>query len=1019
MSKRISVESKPRRMFVTFILAVGVPGAILLALFIFLVLFGALYVTSSNRAFLIILIALFVILSALYAVSAVMIINRLYRAFYDGLYRVTKDNLSALSHNYKDIKKYPNYNIEEFNYLNDDIDNLESRFASGYLIATIPNYSNIKLDYISEERRIVTFESFKNELENIIFLSQSYQNVIIDTSFNVDNIDLTKEQENYLISVYEEAFKDYCGRLYVYNPANKTYLIYLPVIDSFSKIKELLGLILRECSLTVRGMSGTSNASIKFSVVCYPYSEINELLTDLRYAKRQGKIINFYLPNRIKTNFENNYLLISNSMNVNYMNRFTSLIYDLSYNSENVKKDKEKISEVLSSISTFLKIDEAGIILYDQIAKSYEYFIKNSNGNEMNITPYIDDFISVVNDNIDEDRSYYFSKRSHANNSLARHIDLIGISSGFIYLLKNDEKVLGLIYFVKRKEEFIIDSYIRESLLFVSMRLEHYFVEMNLINDIDLYRSESEYVLSLSDYSLYKIDDDYRLTYYSKDLKTKFKNLDVGEKCHKAFYGLEKPCHDCPITTFKKKALEYRKENYLISLTLNDRKTHNRSLLIERVVNKDENHDLYDKDLLINSYLSLKNNLINSYEISGRGYVLLLAIDDIDLILEKEGSEGTLFVLRAFIKKLKNLLKNDEIYYFNSSTIALLLHGVGHVDVINTCEKIYELSKEHYLEHQTNDTLNITYMALGWPRGYASGEDFLRHTLDFYINGNHERNKDFIYFSDHSIARSASKRIFMISVIEQELTSTNFSSVSLQPIVKAKDKKIFGAEILLRINNVYSNAIFNAEEISRITEQEGKTSLLTESIINFIGAMYKEYGSNIFKINEFNRFCINIDSTYLKDTNLVKGIIKLNDTYNFPNNFLSFEIPEEIIPNHASEIQKMARELSSAHIYFSVDRYTGQYVSVEKIRELGFNEIKLTRDLIGKIDSDSVKFNAVQDIIAQAKENKILVAAVGVENSAQFSILRDLDETMMMQGYHFFKPLSRSDFIAALISHNH
>ena len=78
----------------------------------------------------------------------------------------------------------------------------------------------------------------------------------------------------------------------------------------------------------------------------------------------------------------------------------------------------------------------------------------------------------------------------------------------------------------------------------------------------------------------------------------------------------------------------------------------------------------------------------------------------------------------------------------------------------------------------------------------------------------------------------------------------------------------------------------------------------------------------------------------------------------------------------------------------------------------------MTRDLIGKIDTDSVRYNEVKDIINQAKENGISVAVVGVENSAQFVILKEFDENMMMQGYHFYKPLSRADFISALISHN-
>jgi EAL domain-containing protein (putative c-di-GMP-specific phosphodiesterase class I) len=84
-------------------------------------------------------------------------------------------------------------------------------------------------------------------------------------------------------------------------------------------------------------------------------------------------------------------------------------------------------------------------------------------------------------------------------------------------------------------------------------------------------------------------------------------------------------------------------------------------------------------------------------------------------------------------------------------------------------------------------------------------------------------------------------------------------------------------------------------EISRIAEQENKTQLITESIINFIGNMYREYGNNIFKINKFNRIAINIDQTYLGDDKLIKELVKLSTENALPKGFISMEIPEDVI----------------------------------------------------------------------------------------------------------------------------
>ena len=998
----------------SFSIAVAAPASVVsIALIVTLVLSG-IYVKSGNRVILYVLIGIFILLMVLYISIAFLVIKRLRVSFYIGLYETTRNNLKAIREGVKDIKEYPKTNIKELNELNQEVEIINNKFENSIIVSNAPNYSSLNLHYVDKERGVVEFESFKNQLSNIIFLSQSFRNAFIDANFIST---LSKEQEETLLKICEEVFAPYKNKLFTFRDSHRSLIIYLPDISSFRRIEEQIMTIIREASISTKEVTGTVNIPIKFSIVSYPYSDVDEIFSDLRYAKRQGKTINFYLPNRLKTNHEYENVL-TNSMNINYLNKIVMSLSALNYDSLHVEHDHEIITKALDDVSAYLSIDEVAIILYDDILLKYKRVAKNTNG-KINNDEVESNYVDVIKENIDDDGSYYFSNPSMANNSLSRFINILHFHSGFFYLLKNEDRIIGLVSFYNYSRDMVLDSYMRESLYVLAMRLEHYYKELARIEQVDFYRSETEYVLSLSKYSLYRVGDNMRISYFSKDLKSKFNNLKVGSYCYKAMYGLDKMCHDCPMRTFKKKNINLGNEKYQISLTLNDRKSHNRNILIEKVDKGDVRDDLFDGNLLINTYYSLMINIRNSYHINGRGYVMLLKFDNMESLIEKQGSEGYLFVIRSFLKKLKTKLQTEEFYSYTPNTVALLMHGVGHVDVINTAEKIYEISKEHFFDDGTNnDVLNITYLPLSWPRGYATSDDFLRHVEDYFYRGKYEINKDFIYFSDQSIARSASKRAFMLAVIEQEFSTGHFSSVSLQPIVRAKDKRIFGAEILLRINNVYSNAVFNAEEISHIAEQEGKTSLITESIINFIGDMYKEYGNNIFKINALQRICINIDSTYLKDASLMKGITALNDTYAFPKGFLSFEIPEEIIPQYTEEIKGLIKGLASANIMLSVDRYTGKYVGLEKIKEIGFKEIKLTRDLVGKIDTDPVRYEEVRDIVNQAKEIGVSVAVVGVENSAQFTILKELDENMMMQGFHFYRPLSRADFISALISHN-
>ena len=517
---------------------------------------------------------------------------------------------------------------------------------------------------------------------------------------------------------------------------------------------------------------------------------------------------------------------------------------------------------------------------------------------------------------------------------------------------------------------------------------------------------------------LYNIDDNYNLTYFSKDMKKVYPNVKLGEPCYKALYGLERACSDCPMKTFKKKEIQIKTTKYEASLILNERKTHNRSIFLEKIHNDEQQlGDLFDKDYLSYSYFSLYNALRNEYYANGRGYVLLLCLDNYEEFIKNQGSEGLKFATRLFIRNIKSKLKTDDVYIYNPTTIAIHFPYVGHADIINKCELIYELSKVHHFDDGSIDQFKVTYLPLSYPRGFARVEDFIKNISDFYHSPKNERNKDFIYFADRQISRSASKHEFMVSVIESEFSSHNTSSVNLQPIVQIKDNHIYGAEILLRINDVHRDIFFNAEEISHIAEEENKTYLITEALINFIGDLYGENGKSVFKHNNFNRIAINIDQTFLRDPNLIKGVIRLCEANKLPNNFISFEVPEDIIPDNIDRIKSFANELSNYHIYFSVDRFTGAYIGSEKLKDLGFNEVKIARNLIFKIDTDPIQFKAVKDIVNNAHKVGINVAAVGIENETQFKLLKELDPEMMVQGYYLYKPLSRSDLLNAIISY--
>lgn len=1013
------IMNKKKGLLQTYRIYIFIPVLIVGIILISAIVLFLIYSFTQSIAPLIVLAVIATLTLGSYIVFFIRANRKLSKTFYHQLYETTVDNLNKIKNNDTNLSTYGQSDIKEIQKLDEITESVKSKLDSAYLIVKSPDYSAIDLEYVGGRKDLITYRSFRKNLQNIIFVSQSYRNVIIDVFYDMpDESDLTDADRERIFELYRNVFAERESVLFCFAEKEPSMLIYIPTIDSFKEIEEKLNYAVTSSSVMVRDAHGIRNIKAKYAVVAYPFSSEEMLLGDLKYAKSKNEDYILYLPKRIKSNAGAN-LLINTTMNLNYCSKLLDVLSGLDYSAVDNEKNEALLKDVFESISGFLDYDEAGVIAYDEERDEYYSYANNSRSTIFKNRSIRRDFVNLLADTLDDDNMYLFSSRKHANANLQQTLGLYGIQSGIYYVIRNfdDDGVNAIVYIFNRNKDMVINSYLRETFLMVSLRIQSYFEKRHIADYADAKDTENQNILALNNMFVYHIDTDNRITYLSKGFKKAFPKAKVGEKCHLALYGLERRCANCPLVSKTKMYFERKGEQYETSGILSDRKDDDRVILVRRVYERDTFGDLYQDDFLTYSFKALVTAIQNEYLSGGRGYVLLLSIDNYAEIVKKLGSEGYSYLIRDYIRSIKNKLGIDDVYYYNASALVVHFPFIGHKDIITKIEEIYPLSKADYYKGDDFSTLNISYLASGYPRGYAHAEDYMKHMSDIYHNPSFARNKDYIYFSDMSIERSASKREFMLSVLESEFSGHNSTAMNLQPIVQAKDGHIYGAEILLRIADEHRGVFFNAMEISRIAEQEEKTGMITESIINFIGSMYKEYGNNVFKINNFRRIAINIDRTYLGNDEIVRHLIALCVENALPNGFVSLEIPEDLVPENQEKIKTLAKTLSKYKIMFSCDRYTGQYTSIDELASLGFNEIKIARDLILNIVKDQTKYHEVQLMVESAKKDSISVAAVGVENEQQFKMLRELDEDMMVQGYYLYKPLAKSDLITALISY--
>ena len=93
-------------------------------------------------------------------------------------------------------------------------------------------------------------------------------------------------------------------------------------------------------------------------------------------------------------------------------------------------------------------------------------------------------------------------------------------------------------------------------------------------------------------------------------------------------------------------------------------------------------------------------------------------------------------------------------------------------------------------------------------------------------------------------------------------------------------------------------------------------------------------------------------------------------------------------------------------------------MSFNDIKRLGFDEVKIDRNIIKDIDIDPVKLNEVKEMCNDAKDAQIKISVIGIERKEQIGLLKDIDNIEFMQGYYFYKPLEVDEFISLVKTFN-
>lgn len=236
--------------------------------------------------------------------------------------------------------------------------------------------------------------------------------------------------------------------------------------------------------------------------------------------------------------------------------------------------------------------------------------------------------------------------------------------------------------------------------------------------------------------------------------------------------------------------------------------------------------------------------------------------------------------------------------------------------------------------------------------------------------------------------------------------------VRYQPQIDSETMEIIGAEALIRLKKqdgvVISPAFFIPE-----LEKKGKIMELDEEALKIVCSDIVDAQKNGIR---FPAVSVNLSRVHMGRPDTADILNRIVESYGVDKSQLVFELTESAVyRDDKEELNRLMGKLHSAGFKISLDDYGTGFSSLKLLADISFDFLKLDRYFISKIGCPRTD-KVLCSTIAMAKALGATVIAEGVENIKQLSFLKE-NGCFLAQGYYFFRPLSKDDFLKKLSLH--
>ena len=266
------------------------------------------------------------------------------------------------------------------------------------------------------------------------------------------------------------------------------------------------------------------------------------------------------------------------------------------------------------------------------------------------------------------------------------------------------------------------------------------------------------------------------------------------------------------------------------------------------------------------------------------------------------------------------------------------------------------------------------------------------------LHGNH------LAFYDHTLLERAQHKNHIEQYMHAALRNREFIAY-LQPKYDLHTEHIVSAEALVRWQRPDGSLVPPGDFIP-IFEQNGFITQLDLHIFEEVCRTQRRWLDEGLPIVPIS---VNQSRLLFYQKNYLETVHGLVSKYDLDPKYIIIEVTESLATNKAEEIASVISGLHALGFSVSMDDFGSGYSSLNVLRKLSIDELKLDRDFLSSTELETRSRIILRNILELARELHITTVCEGVETRIQADQLRDMG-CDIAQGYFFSRPIDIESF---------